>query len=247
MRTSSSSVLASPGSGPRYYLTKADPSLRVIVVEREIAGFGASGRNGGWVVGELAAPLPAVARSAGADAAVAMARAMHATVDEVGAVADAEGIDCQFAKGGALYFAINRAQLERLDARYEMVRRFGFGDDDYRRLSARETTARLNASGVHGGLFSTHCAVVHPARLRPRVGRGRRAARSWVVRTDQRDADRAPASRDDSRARAGRCRRSRHRGVHRGVARPGARARSGRELHDRHRTAGPGDVGRDRT
>ena len=31
-----------------YYLKKADPHLRVAVLEREIAGFGASGRNGGW-------------------------------------------------------------------------------------------------------------------------------------------------------------------------------------------------------
>jgi glycine/D-amino acid oxidase-like deaminating enzyme len=94
-----------------------------------------------------------------------MAKAMHATVDEVGTVADDEGIDCHYARGGSLYLAINRAQLERLDDRHEMVRRFGFGDEDYRRLSARETTARLNAAGVHGGLFAAHCAVIHPARL----------------------------------------------------------------------------------
>jgi glycine/D-amino acid oxidase-like deaminating enzyme len=148
-----------------YYLAKADPSLRVIVLEREIAGFGASGRNGGWVVGELAASLPAVARTAGPDAASAMVRALHATVDEVGAVSRAEDIDCHFAKGGAVDFAINRAQLERLQGHYETVRRFGFGDEDYRWLSARETTAQVNAAGVHAGLFAAHCAVIHPARL----------------------------------------------------------------------------------
>jgi glycine/D-amino acid oxidase-like deaminating enzyme len=148
-----------------YYLAKSDPSLRVIVLEREIAGFGASGRNGGWVVGELAAPLSAVARTAGTDAAVAMSRAMHATVDEVGAVARAESIDCHYAKGGALTFAINSAQLERLQGLYDTVRKFGFGDEDYRWLSVRETAARINAAGVHGGLSSAHCAVIHPARL----------------------------------------------------------------------------------
>jgi len=148
-----------------YYLTQADPSLRVVVLEREIAGFGASGRNGGWCVGELAAPLTAVARAAGKDAAVAMARALHATVDEVGAVADAEGIDCHFHKGGALTFAINLAQLERLRALYETTRRFGFGDAEYQWLTPRETTARLNATGVHAAMLAVHCAVLHPARL----------------------------------------------------------------------------------
>jgi glycine/D-amino acid oxidase-like deaminating enzyme len=34
-----------------YYLRRADPSLRIVVLEREVAGFGASGRNGGWVSG----------------------------------------------------------------------------------------------------------------------------------------------------------------------------------------------------
>ena len=34
-----------------YYLKKADPSLRIVIVEKEFAGFGASGRNGGWLSG----------------------------------------------------------------------------------------------------------------------------------------------------------------------------------------------------
>ena len=34
-----------------YYLASLQPQLRIVVVEREIAGFGASGRNGGWASG----------------------------------------------------------------------------------------------------------------------------------------------------------------------------------------------------
>ena len=37
-----------------YYLLDRDPSLRVLVVEKEYCGFGASGRNGGWCEGGLA-------------------------------------------------------------------------------------------------------------------------------------------------------------------------------------------------
>jgi len=148
-----------------YYLAQADPALRIVLIEREIAGFGASGRNGGWCVGELAAALPVVVKSAGRDAAVAMARAMHATVDEVGDVTEREGIDCHYARGGALYFAINRPQLDRIRRRYDMARSFGFDSEDYRLLSAREVTARINAAGVHGGMLATHCAALHPARL----------------------------------------------------------------------------------
>ena len=75
-----------------YYLARADPSLRIVVLEREFAGFGASGRNGGWCSALF--PLRvARARAAGTarDAAVRMQRAMHDTVDEVGRVADGRG------------------------------------------------------------------------------------------------------------------------------------------------------------
>jgi glycine/D-amino acid oxidase-like deaminating enzyme len=32
-----------------YHLLKIDSSLKIAVIESQIAGFGASGRNGGWV------------------------------------------------------------------------------------------------------------------------------------------------------------------------------------------------------
>src|SRR5689334_20200180 len=55
-----------------YYLARAQPGLRVVVCEREIAGFGASGRNGGWCSALFPASLPKLARAAGVDAAIAM-------------------------------------------------------------------------------------------------------------------------------------------------------------------------------
>src|SRR5580704_17241413 len=69
-----------------YYLAQRDPALRIVVCEREIAGFGASGRNGGWCSALFPASLGKLARLARRDAAVAMYRAMQATVDEVGRV-----------------------------------------------------------------------------------------------------------------------------------------------------------------
>jgi glycine/D-amino acid oxidase-like deaminating enzyme len=88
-----------------YYLASADPHLRVAVLEREVAGFGASGRNGGWCSALFPASTAKLARMAGRDAAVAMQRAMRATVDEVGRVVRAEGIDCHWSKGGTVVVA----------------------------------------------------------------------------------------------------------------------------------------------
>ena len=83
-------------------LARADPSLRIAVVEREVAGFGASGRNGGWCSALFAASDAALCRRYGMDAMRRMRRAMQGTVDVVGAAAMEEGIDCHFAKGGTL-------------------------------------------------------------------------------------------------------------------------------------------------
>jgi glycine/D-amino acid oxidase-like deaminating enzyme len=90
---------------------------------------------------------------------------MHATVDEVGSVAAAEGIDCHWAKGGTVMLARAPAQLERAQAEVSEVRQFGFTDDDMRLLSASEAESMAGASGVLGGTYTPHCAAIHPARL----------------------------------------------------------------------------------
>src|SRR5688572_25964044 len=63
-----------------YYLAKADPSLRIAVLEAQVAGFGASGRNGGWCSALFPQSLPALARAHGRRRALDLYRAMQATV-----------------------------------------------------------------------------------------------------------------------------------------------------------------------
>ncbi len=148
-----------------YYLAKTAPDLRVVVCEREIAGFGASGRNGGWCSALFPASLNKLERMAGRDAAIAMQRAMQETVDEVGRVATAEGIDCHYAKGGTVMLARTPVQLERARAEIAEAREFGFGEEDLRLLTATEAGERAGATSVLGGTYTPHCAAIHPARL----------------------------------------------------------------------------------
>jgi len=148
-----------------YYLAKADPGLRVGVFEKEIAGFGASGRNGGWCSALFASGLDKVARLGGHQGAVDLQRALIATVDEVGRVAAEEGIDAHYAKGGTLTLATSPTQVERLRAHVENVRRFGMTEDDLRWLDAAEAAAELRADGCLGAVYTPHCASIHPARL----------------------------------------------------------------------------------
>ena len=148
-----------------YYLLSASPDLRVVVLEREFAGFGASGRNGGWLSPELSASRESYARDAGRQAVVDLLRAMREGVDEVISVAAAEGIDADIDKQGVVFAARNRAQLARLDDHVSYERSWGVGADDYRRLEREETDALVRVDGALAGAFTPHCARVHPARL----------------------------------------------------------------------------------
>ncbi|GAA3390035.1 NAD(P)/FAD-dependent oxidoreductase [Cryptosporangium minutisporangium] len=152
-----------------YYLAAADPGLRIAVLEAEFAGFGASGRNGGWCSALFPASTARIAREHGRDAAIALRRAMFDTVDEVGRVAAAEDLDIDWAKGGTLTLAAGAAaaaQEERLRAELEDERQWGFGADDYRWLGPDEARARVDvATEVRGALYTPHCAALHPAKL----------------------------------------------------------------------------------
>ena len=148
-----------------YYLAAADPHLRIAVLEREIAGFGASGRNGGWCSALFPASAQKLVRMAGRQATIAMLRAMRATVDEVARVVAAEGIDCHWAKGGTVTLARSPLQLRRAAEAVREARSLGFGEDDLRLLDAEEARSALAATGVLGGTWTPHCAAIHPFRL----------------------------------------------------------------------------------
>ena len=153
------------GMWTAYYLTMANPELRIVMCEREIAGFGASGRNGGWCSALFPASLPKLERMAGREAAIAMYRAMQQTVDEVGKVAADEDIDCHWAKGGTVQFARSPAQLERGREEVHEARLYGFDETDIRLLTAAEAQDISGMSGVLGAVYTPHCAAIHPARL----------------------------------------------------------------------------------
>ncbi|HKE97588.1 MAG TPA: FAD-dependent oxidoreductase [Actinomycetes bacterium] len=148
-----------------YYLALADPALRVAVLEQEIAGFGASGRNGGWCSALFPVGLERLARASDRPTAAAFQRALFAAVDEVGAVAAREGVDAHWAKGGSVVLATTPTQVPRLRAWVEERRAFGFGEDDFRWLDAREAAAHVRVPACHGATWTPHCASVHPARL----------------------------------------------------------------------------------
>ncbi|QIK75826.1 NAD(P)/FAD-dependent oxidoreductase [Nocardioides piscis] len=148
-----------------YYLAAADPGLRVVVLEAEMAGYGASGRNGGWCSALFPASLPTLAAMSDRTAALAQHQAMRDTVDEVVRVCAREGIEADVAKGGTIALARTPAQLRRARAEVEEARRWGRGEDDLALLDAGAAAAVLRAGDTLGATYTPDCAAIHPARL----------------------------------------------------------------------------------
>jgi glycine/D-amino acid oxidase-like deaminating enzyme len=145
-----------------YYLTELDPNLQITVIEAQVAGFGASGRNGGWCSALYPVGLERLAEESGRDAATAQYAAMRDTVAEVVDVAAREEIDADIAVGGTVVLARSAAQLDR--ARAEVAEASAFGDP-LALLDAAGARARVNATDVLGGTYTAHCAAVQPAKL----------------------------------------------------------------------------------
>src|ERR1700730_15726011 len=148
-----------------YYLKLAEPSLRVVLLEREHAGFGASGRNGGWVSGFFSGPARVYQRRSRRAALSALRRAMFDTVDEVGRVLSEHRLDADFAKDGHLELALDRAQELRLAQSLRAARESGLGVHDLRALDAGELERRVRVAGARAALYTPHVARVHPVKL----------------------------------------------------------------------------------
>ncbi|GGT20223.1 FAD-dependent oxidoreductase [Streptomyces kurssanovii] len=145
-----------------YYLKKAVPFLNITVLEARFCGYGASGRNGGWLYNGIAG-RDRYARLHGHDAAVRLQQAMNDTVDEVVRVAGEEKIDADIHKGGVLEVARTPAQLQRLKDFHSVE--IAFGEKDRILLGARETAERVHVSGAVAGSWTPHGARLHPVKL----------------------------------------------------------------------------------
>jgi glycine/D-amino acid oxidase-like deaminating enzyme len=145
-----------------YYLKRADPGLRIVVLEARFAGFGASGRNGGWLSGLVPGDRNRMARRHGRDSVLTWQRELNEAVDEVINVAATEGIDAGIVKGGTLQVARNPAQASRLAAEVDEEQRWGV---EVAGLTKAEAAQRIRLDGVVSAYHNPHCARVQPAWL----------------------------------------------------------------------------------
>ena len=145
-----------------WYLARERPDLRIVVLEKEFCGYGASGRNGGWLSTEIAAPAATYVRTHGREGVAALHRAMRAALDEVIAMLAQEGVDADLVRDGVLLVARSPAQLARLQAQLEQERSWGA---QVVALPPQEVARRVRVAGALGGLHLPDAARVQPAKL----------------------------------------------------------------------------------
>jgi len=163
-----------------YYLLQQEPSLKIALAEKEIAGFGASGRNGSWCTAHFPTSLGVVAEHHGREAAVGLYRAMAHSVDEVARVAAAEGIDIHYSKGGGMTVARGPAQLPAVQATYAEFESLGLADR-VELLDKNGADGHVRIADVLGAIYYKDAANIHPGRLVRGLARAveRRGARIY--------------------------------------------------------------------
>ncbi len=148
-----------------YYLKTRAPGLNIAVLEAQTAGFGASGRNGGWVMGAVLGEDRLVGHLPEPQRRESWAL-LHDIPDEVGRVTQAEAIACDFRKGGTLSCAARYPEQERrLRGWLKALHEEGQSEEDARWLTPAELTQELRIPGALGAIFTPHCATIQPAKL----------------------------------------------------------------------------------
>ena len=147
-----------------YFLKRKQPNADVVLIEAQYIGYGASGRNGGWLMGTLEG-LAAFADNKGTLPAAARGQ-LNTLVSRAGQVLAKEGIHCDFHHGGCVMAAArNASQIARAHETLAHFQRLGFSEDDYRWLTPKALTARVQVANPGGAVFTPHVGRVQPAKL----------------------------------------------------------------------------------
>jgi glycine/D-amino acid oxidase-like deaminating enzyme len=148
-----------------YYLQQRDPNLNIAIIDSEVAGYGASGRNGGWCSAYFPTEIDKLGRIHGRESARTMQDAMHDTVTEIENVVKSEGIDCEWQRGGTISFARTPLQWQRAQDYIHHWEEWGYGAEHYALLSAGEAKERAQATNLFGATYTPHVAAINPAKL----------------------------------------------------------------------------------
>jgi len=151
------------GMSTAYYLKKAEPNQRVVVLESDVVGFGASGRNGGFAMTLMGLMLSTTAFRFGKEKARIAHDFGHRAVEHLGEMVAEHSIDCDYEKPGLFTVATSPAQVKRLQGEIRLGETLGV--KGLRWLDASELREEVASPTYLGARYEDQCALVNPAKL----------------------------------------------------------------------------------
>lgn len=158
------------GLATAHFLRQLEPSLDVAVLESEVVGFGASGRNGGFSMTLFGLTLGVTARIFGRERAAAAHHYMEEAVETLEGLVHELDIDCDYERPGFLRVATSPAYVKRIQEEIELAHRLGLEGIEW--LDAEAVRAQVDSPTYLGAWWEPRCGLVNPAKL----ARGLKAA-----------------------------------------------------------------------
>ncbi len=143
-------------------IKELEPGCDVAIVEADVCGAGASGRNGGFLT-TWWSKLGTLIKACGEDEGMRIARASEEAVDSIEAFCSEHGIDAHFRRGGWLWVATAPAQVGIWESAIQECERHDV--HEFVRLTPDELHEHIDQPTHLAGAFEPRTATVHPAHL----------------------------------------------------------------------------------
>jgi glycine/D-amino acid oxidase-like deaminating enzyme len=152
------------GMWTAHFLTEREPGLDILLVERDVCGWGPSGRNGGFC-NAFWEELPTLVQMFGEEGALRICRVAERSIEAIGAWCEQHGVDAWFELRGHLGVATSSAQDGAWEETVRVARRLGVAEGRFEELTPDQVAERCRSPVFRGGMLTPRAATVQPARL----------------------------------------------------------------------------------
>ncbi len=151
------------GLSAGYHLKRLNPNLEVRLIESEVCGYGASGRNGGFSMTLFGLTKGITQFRFDDQKARAAHLYMEQAVDYLHEVITGNRIACDYERSGYLLVGTSPAQVKRIEHDFHIMERWGLGG--VQRWGRSQLLAEFNTDKYQLGWFEPRCGILNPARL----------------------------------------------------------------------------------
>lgn len=149
------------GLSAAYFIKERDPGIKIAVLEAEVSGYGASGRNDGFNMTLIGENIIELVRWIGEEKARAAHDWAKEAVETVKGLVQKHSLDCDYEHNGFLLIGVKDAHIAKIKKETEIHNKLG---TDAKFLSAGETRKLLPSTPVTAGMLDPHCGVLNPAK-----------------------------------------------------------------------------------